>query len=156
MLRADMSNPQRIDEMWNRAREIARAIVGEPRIAITGFSMGGFAAFRLAGQPEVRAIVTMDAATAGQPPKALAATVSGLPTPLWAFFTEYGPNSGFHNIGTMNAAIAVADVPFGAVPQQDRCKTMIATQGADDRKHVRVCNDVCRSEAVYRWLLRYF
>src|SRR5262245_63190224 len=48
MLRADMSNPQRIDEMWNRAREIARAIVGEPRIAITGFSMGGFAAFRLA------------------------------------------------------------------------------------------------------------
>ena len=153
--RLDMHDPQLIHGMLDRSIAIARTFVTEPRIAIMGFSMGGFASFLLADRPEVRAVVAMDAPPAQDNFDGFAARVSRLRTPFWAFHSDYGPQSRFFPIAQMHRLIPVPEVPFGSVPREHQCKTFIAPRGSDLEAHSRVCNDVCRSDAVYGWMLRY-
>lgn len=153
--RADMFNRQLIHQMLDRSCAIARTFVAEPRVAIMGFSMGGFASFLLADRPEVRAVVTMDAPPAEDGADGFAARVSRLKTPFWAFHTDYARHSKFFLISPMHRAITVPEVPFGSVPREHQCKTFMAPRGSDLERHAFVCNEVCRSDAVYQWMLRY-
>ena len=153
--RPDMHSRQLIHQMLDRSIAIARTLVAEPRIAVMGFSMGGFASFLLADRPEVRAVVAMDAPPAEDNFDGFAARVSRLETPFWAFHSDYGPHSKFFAIAQMHRLITVPEVPFGSVPREDQCKTFMAPRGSDHESHSRVCNEVCRSDAVYQWLLRY-
>jgi len=153
--RPDMHNRQLIHEMLDRSCAIARTFVAQPRIAIMGFSMGGFASFLLAGRPEVRAVVAMEAAPAEDGAEGFAARVSHLTTPFWAFHSDYAPQSKFYPIAQMHRLITVPEVPFGSVPQEHQCKTFMAPRGSDYEAHTRVCNEACRSKAVYQWMLRY-
>jgi dienelactone hydrolase len=153
--RPDMSNRQRIHQMLDRSCAIARTFVAEPRIAIMGFSMGGFASFLLADRPEVRAVVAMDAPPAEDGAEGFAARVSRLGTPFWAFYTDYPAQSNFSAIPALHRAMTVPEVPFGSVPREHQCKTFMAPVGSDHERHAHVCNEVCRSDAVYQWMLRY-
>lgn len=153
--RWDMHDRQLIHQMLERSIAIARTLVAEPRIAIMGFSMGGFASFLLADRPEVRAVVAMDAPPAEDGFDGFATRVMRLKTPFWAFHSDYGPQSKFFAIAQMHRLIAVPEVPFGSVPREDQCKTFLVPQGSNHETHSRVCNLVCRSDAVYEWLLRY-
>jgi dienelactone hydrolase len=153
--RWDMHNRQLIHQMLDRSIAIARTLVAEPRIAIMGFSMGGFASFLLANRPEVRAVVAMDAPPAEDNADGFAARVLRLKTPFWAFHSDYSPQSKFFPISQMHRAITVPEVPFGSVPGEHQCKTFLAPRGSDHETHSFVCNEVCRSDAVYRWMLRY-
>lgn len=153
--RGDMHNRQLIHQMLDRSIALARTLVVEPRIAIVGFSMGGFASFLLADRPEVRAVVAMDAPPAEDGFDGFAARVMRLKTPFWAFHSDYEPQSKFFAIAQMHRLITVPEVPFGSVPREDQCKTFMAPQGSDHETHSRVCNVACRSDAVYQWLLRY-
>jgi len=153
--RPDMISRQLIHQMLDRSCAIARTFVAEPRIAIMGFSMGGFASFLLADRPEVRAVVAMDAPPAEDGADGFAARVSRLKTPFWAFYTDYSEQSKFSAISPMHRAITVPEVPFGSVPREHQCKTFMAPRGSDLERHSFVCNEVCRSDAVYQWMLRY-
>lgn len=153
--RLDMHNRQLIHQMLDCSCAIARTFVAEPRIAIMGFSMGGFASFLLADRPEVRAVVAMDAPPAEDGADGFAARVSRLKTPFWAFYTDYSRQSKFFGISPMHRAITVPEVPFGSVPREHQCKTFMAPRGSDLERHSFVCNEVCRSDAVYQWMLRY-
>ena len=153
--RPDMNSRQLIHQMLDRCIAIARTFVAEPRIAVMGFSMGGFASFLLADRPEVRAVVAMDAPPAEDNADGFAARVLRLKTPFWAFHSDYAPQSRFFAISEMHRLITVPEVPFGSVPREHQCKTFMAPRGSDHETHSRVCNEVCRSEAVYQWLLRY-
>ena len=153
--RLDMHNRQLIHQMLHRSCAIARTFVPEPRIAIMGFSMGGFASFLLAERPEVGAIVAMDAPPAEDGADGFAARISRLKTPFWAFYTDYSPQSKFFGIPPMHRAITVPEVPFGVVPKEHQCKTFMSPLGSDLERHSSVCNEVCRSGAVYQWMLRY-
>ena len=153
--RPDMHNRQLIHQMLDRSCAIARTFVAQPRIAIMGFSMGGFASFLLADRPEVRAVVAIDAPPAEDGADGFAARVSSLKTPFWSFYTDYSRQSKFFGIPEMNRAITVPEVPFGSVPREHQCKTFMAPRGSDLERHSFVCNEVCRSDAVYRWMLRY-
>jgi pimeloyl-ACP methyl ester carboxylesterase len=153
--RPDMNSRQLIHQMLDRSIAIARTFVAEPRIAVMGFSMGGFASFLLADRPEVRAVVAIDAPPAEDYADGFAARVLRLRTPFWAFHSDYDPQSRFFAISEMHRLITVPEVPFGSVPEEDQCKTFMATRGSDHETHSRVCNEVCRSEAVYQWMLRY-
>lgn len=153
--RWDMHNRQLIHQMLDRSIAIARTLVAEPQIAIMGFSMGGFASLLLADRPEVRAVVAIDAPPAEDHADGFAARVLRLKTPYWAFHSEYSPQSRFHAISQMHRLLTVPEVPFGSVPKEHQCKTFIGPRGSDLETHSRVCNDVCRSDAVYQWLLRY-
>jgi pimeloyl-ACP methyl ester carboxylesterase len=153
--RMDMHNRQLIHQMLDRSCAIARTFVTEPRIAIMGFSMGGFASFLLADRPEVRAVVAMDAPPAEDGADGFAARVSRLKTPFWAFYTDYSRQSKFFPISPMHRAITVPEVPFGSVPREHQCKTFMPPRGPDLERHAFVCNEVCRSDAVYQWMLRY-
>ena len=57
--------------------------------------------------------------------------------------------------GIVNVAITVPEVPFGVVPKEHQCKTFMSPLGSDLERHSSVCNEVCRSGAVYQWMLRY-
>jgi pimeloyl-ACP methyl ester carboxylesterase len=153
--RPDMNSRQLIHQMLDRSIAIARTFVAEPRIAVMGFSMGGFASFLLADRPEVRAVVAMDAPPAEDNADGFAARVSRLRTPFWAFHSDYAPQSRFFAIAEMHRLIAVPEVPFGSVPKEHQCKTFIAPRGSDHETHSLVCNEACRSDAVYQWMLRY-
>jgi dienelactone hydrolase len=153
--RLDMHNRQLIHQMLDCSCAIARAFVSEPRVAIMGFSMGGFASFLLADRPEIGAVVAMDAPPAEDGAEGFAARVSRLKTPFWAFYTDYSPQSKFFGIPPMHRAITVPEVPFGSVPKEHQCKTFMAPLGSDHERHSFVCNEVCRSDAVYQWMLRY-
>jgi pimeloyl-ACP methyl ester carboxylesterase len=120
-----------------------------------GFSMGGFASFLLANRPEVRAVVAMDAPPAADGADGFAARVSKIDTPFWAFYTDYAAQSKFALIPAMHRAITVPEVPFGSVPKEHQCKTFMTPLGSDHERHASVCNEVCRSDAVYQWILRY-
>ena len=153
--RPDMNSRQLIHQMLDRCIAIARTFVAEPRIAIMGFSMGGFASFMLADRPEVRAVVAIDAPPAEDNANGFAARVLRLKTPFWAFHSSYAPQSRFFAISELHRLITVPEVPFGSVPREHQCKTFVAPRGSDHETHSRVCNEVCRSDAVYQWLLRY-
>jgi pimeloyl-ACP methyl ester carboxylesterase len=153
--RPDMHSRQIIHQMLDRSIAIARTLVAEPKIAVMGFSMGGFASFLLADRPEVRAVVAMEAPPAEDNFDGFAARVSRLTTPFWAFHSDYGPHSKFFAIAQMHRLLTVPEVPFGSVPQEHQCKTFMPPRGSDYEAHTRVCNEVCRSDAVYRWMLRY-
>jgi len=153
--RPDMHSRQLIHQMLDRSIAIARTLVAEPKIAVMGFSMGGFASFLLADRPEVRAVVAIDAPPAEDNFDGFAARVSRLKTPFWAFHSDYAPHSRFFAIAQMHRLLTVPEVPFGSVPQEHQCKTFLPPRGSDHEAHTRVCNEVCRSDAVYRWLLRY-
>jgi pimeloyl-ACP methyl ester carboxylesterase len=153
--RPDMNSRQLIHQMLDRCIAIARTFVAEPRIAIMGFSMGGFASFMLADRPEVRAVVAIDAPPAEDNANGFAARVLRLKTPFWAFHSSYAPQSKFFAISELHRLITVPEVPFGSVPREHQCKTFVAPRGSDHETHSRVCNEVCRSDAVYQWLLRY-
>ena len=153
--RPDMNSRQLIHQMLDRSIAIARTFVAEPRIAVMGFSMGGFASFLLADRPEVRAVVAMDAPPAEDNADGFAARVSRLRTPFWAFHSDYAPQSRFFAIAEMHRLITVPEVPFGSVPKEHQCKTFIAPRGSDNETHSLVCNEACRSDAVYQWMLRY-
>jgi pimeloyl-ACP methyl ester carboxylesterase len=153
--RPDMNSRQLIHHMLDRCIAIARTFVAEPRIAIMGFSMGGFASFMLADRPEVRAVVAIDAPPAEDNANGFAARVLRLKTPFWAFHSSYAAQSKFFAISELHRLITVPEVPFGSVPREHQCKTFVAPRGSDHETHSRVCNEVCRSDAVYQWLLRY-
>ena len=153
--RRDMHNRQLIHQMLDRSIAIAKTLVAEPRIAIMGFSMGGFASLLLADRPEVRAVVAMDAPPAEDNADGFAARVLRLKTPYWAFHSKYSPQSKFFAISQMHRLLTVPEVPFGSVPKEHQCKTFVAPRGSDHETHSRVCNEVCRSDAVYQWLLQY-
>jgi pimeloyl-ACP methyl ester carboxylesterase len=153
--RPDMNSRQLIHQMLDRCIAIARTFVAEPRIAIMGFSMGGFASFMLADRPEVRAVVAIDAPPAEDNANGFAARVLRLKTPFWAFHSSYAAQSKFFAISELHRLITVPEVPFGSVPREHQCKTFVAPRGSDHETHSRVCNEVCRSDAVYQWLLRY-
>lgn len=153
--RPDMNSRQLIHQMLDRSIAIARTFIAEPRIAVMGFSMGGFASFLLADRPEVRAVVAMDAPPAEDNADGFAARVSRLRTPFWAFHSDYAPQSRFFAIAEMHRLITVPEVPFGSVPKEHQCKTFIAPRGSDHETHSLVCNEACRSDAVYQWMLRY-
>jgi pimeloyl-ACP methyl ester carboxylesterase len=153
--RWDMHNRQLIHQMLDRSIAIARTLMAEPRIAIMGFSMGGFASLLLADRPEIQAVVALDAPPAEDHADGFAARVSRLKTPFWAFHSDYSPQSRFFAISQMHRLLTVPEVPFGSVPKEHQCKTFMARRGSDHETHSRVCNEVCRSDAVYQWLLRY-
>jgi pimeloyl-ACP methyl ester carboxylesterase len=154
--RPDMHSRLLIHQMLDGSIAFARTLVAEPKIAVMGFSMGGFAAFLLAERrPEVRAVVALEAAPAEDNHDGFAARISRLATPFWAFHTDYAPHSRFYPIAQMHRLITVPEVPFGSVPQERQCKTFLASRGTDHEAHTRVCNEACRSEAVYRWMMRY-
>jgi pimeloyl-ACP methyl ester carboxylesterase len=153
--RSDMNSRQYIHQMLDRSIAIARTFVAEPRIALMGFSMGGFASLLLADRPEVRAVVAMDAPPAEDNADGFAARVLRLKTPFWAFHSDYAPQSKFFAISQMHRLITVPEVPFGSVPGEHQCKTFLAPRGSDHETHSLVCNEACRSEAVYQWMLRY-
>jgi pimeloyl-ACP methyl ester carboxylesterase len=153
--RPDMNSRQLIHQTLDRCIAIARTFVAEPRIAIMGFSMGGFASFMLADRPEVRAVVAIDAPPAEDNANGFAARVHRLKTPFWAFHSSYAPQSRFFAISELHRLITVPEVPFGSVPREHQCKTFVAPRGSDHETHSRVCNEVCRSDDVYQWLLRY-
>jgi pimeloyl-ACP methyl ester carboxylesterase len=153
--RWDMHNRQLIHQMLDRSIAFARTLVAEPRIAIMGFSMGGFASLLLADRPEVRAVVAIDAPPAEDHADGFAARVLRLKTPFWAFHSDYSPQSRFFAISQMHRLLTVPEVPFGSVPKEHQCKTFVAPRGSDLETHSRVCNEACRSDAVYQWLLRY-
>jgi pimeloyl-ACP methyl ester carboxylesterase len=150
-----MNSRQLIHQMLDRSIAIAQTFVPEPRIAVMGFSMGGFASFLLADRPEVRAVVAIDAPPAEDYADGFAARVLRLKTPFWAFHSGYAPQSRFFAISEMHRLITVPEVPFGSVPEEHQCKTFMAPHGSDHETHSSVCNEVCRSDAVYQWILRY-
>ena len=64
--REDLADDGKNEKMMDRVYAIAKSVTpAEPRIAIMGFSRGGFAALTLGSRPEVAAIVTMDAVAKG-------------------------------------------------------------------------------------------
>ena len=151
-----MNSRQLIHQMLDRCIAIARTFVAEPRIAIMGFSMGGFASFMLADRPEVRAVVAIDAPPAEDNANGFAARVLASQDALLGFPLQTTPrNPGSSRISEMHRLITVPEVPFGSVPKEHQCKTFVAPRGSDHETHSRVCNEVCRSDAVYQWLLRY-
>jgi pimeloyl-ACP methyl ester carboxylesterase len=158
-LREDMANPAEVDRMMDQAGRIARAVLdgAEPAIAVMGFSRGGYAAFQLAQRPEVKVVVTMDAATPVPPmPRDFAAAITATRTAFWAFYAEYPDDPGYQNaITSVHRLIDVPEVPFAAVPRQMRCKTLLPLASSGAEKHVEVARQVSASSAVYEWMLRH-
>lgn len=157
-LREDMASPAEIDRMIDQACRIARAVLdgAAPAIAVMGFSRGGYAAFRLARRPEVKVIVSMDAATPVPPtPQEFAAAIAATPVPFWAFYAEYPDDPGYQNaITSAHRLIDVPEVPLATVPQQAQCKTVLPIASSGSDKHVEVARQVSASSFVYEWMLR--
>jgi pimeloyl-ACP methyl ester carboxylesterase len=163
LLREDMNHEATVKKMMADACKIAEALVGgKPKIAIMGFSRGGLAAFQwLAECEDVKVIVSMDAATSGQPtPDELAKTISNIKKPFWAFFTDYldgdSPTSRRSRITKMHEDIIKVDTSKSlAVPptvRGGRYTTMIQTAGSNTEKHNAVCAEVTGSNSVYDWI----
>jgi pimeloyl-ACP methyl ester carboxylesterase len=160
-LREDMADPGKINGMMDEACALAKSITRDrdPRIALMGFSRGGFAAFHLAKRPEVKAIVTMDAAA---PEDALAVFpdyIKEARKPLWMFFADYaGCDPDFERrITNVHKALGLPVVQdVTRLPAEDRCMTLVPvpTNVPKVSRHNRVCDVVSESSAVYTWILR--
>jgi predicted peptidase len=155
-LREDMAELEKANEMMTLACGIARSVTrkAEPKIALMGFSRGGFAAFELAGgRREVSAIVTMDAVARGNRQEL---PVAKHETPFWAFYADYKDcDSGrADRITTPHKDLKAAEVEdFASAPEERRCKTLVLTDGSATERHNQVCNLVSNSTAVYEWIL---
>jgi predicted peptidase len=155
--REDMADPKKNDGMMDQASAIAKSVAGaKARIAIMGFSRGGFAAVELSARPEVTAIVTMDAVAKG-PARPWGDTIAKHKKPVWAFFADYtgiDPDreeriTQIHR--NLDVLPEVGD--FTQAPNQGRCRTLVPTNGSSVERHNRVCNVVSNSASVYEWIL---
>ena len=157
-LREDMAAGGAVEKMMDHALEFARSVVGNsPKVALMGFSRGGYAAFQLARRIEVKAIVTMDAAPREDDMSTFVKSINDQQKPFWAFFADYkNCDDDFEKrITNVHRELQVDDVGFtGDVPKVNKCKTLIPTAGTRVTKHNQVCDIVSGAHVVYEWILK--
>lgn len=159
LLREDHADEAKVQRIMDKAVAIARAVTetNTPKIAVVGFSRGGFAALRLGARPEVTAIVTMDAVAKGTA-QALGPTVAKHEKPFWAFFSEYpAVDDRKERITDMHRNLDVPEIKdLMSTPNHARCKTAVPTYGPGTSRHNQVCNLVSNLPTVYSWIVSRF
>ena len=157
-LREDMADADSIGSMMDDACKFARSVVGNnPRIALMGFSRGGYAALRLAERTEVKVVVTMDAAPREEDMSTFLKTLNEQQKPLWALFADYKncDHDFERRITNVHRDLQAFDVSLtGRIPGADKCKTLVPTHGTKGARHNQVCDIVSSAHVVYDWILR--
>ena len=154
-LREDLADAEKNHKMLDRVVAIAKAVTHKPKIAVMGFSRGGYAALELGARPDVEVVVTMDAVAKG-PRRDLNPAFDAHRKPTWAFYAGYPKESGRkERITAAHEGLAVTPVEdFSKPPKEAHCKTLVPTSGSEGDRHNQVCNVVCNSPVVYEWILR--
>ena len=160
--REDFADPEKNDEMMDDVHALAQSMLrasgAEPKIALLGFSRGGFAALQLGARREVRAIVTMDAVAQGDvQPLTLGPIVRTHDKPFWTFFADYSETheGQTKRITNTHHDLDVTKIDdFTNAPGDNRCKTLVPTYGSHTDRHTQVCNAVSGCAAVYEWILK--
>jgi predicted esterase len=156
-LREDMADNRKVNTMMGHACSLAKSVTGPaPRIAVMGFSRGGFAALQLAERLEVRALVTMDAAAPKGKEDDFARAIASQTKPKWAFFADYeGCDADFADrITRPHRRLDVPEIAATVtrIPGATLCKTLVPTDGNKVEKHNCVCDFVSSFTMVYEWI----
>ena len=135
---------------------------GERRVYLIGFSKGGQAAFRLAGDLKARAIVTIDASPMDEDPLKVASEISACDLPFWAIHTDYPQGHNFEKIVRMHNEMTVEQY---SVPRWSsvmapkgwaRCTSLIALEHHESNvRHGELCTIVTTSTVPYVWLAQH-
>jgi pimeloyl-ACP methyl ester carboxylesterase len=135
---------------------------GKRSVYVIGFSKGGQAAFRLAGDLKAKAILTIDASPMGEDPMEVASEISNCALPFWAIHTNYPAGHNLEKIAVMHGALKIDDYAVQrwhgvAAPNKGaRCKSLIALEHhMPNVRHGELCTIVTASAVPYEWLAKH-